>query len=281
MTKSSLTPSVVLNCELPDNVEKSCVRGKVSVTVNDSVFQSSNPFRHAATVTKVLENQPVSVLMLYTDGGTDHRNTLVSVQCSCISIFKELDVDLFILARCAPGHSWRNPAERVMSVLNIGLQNCCLEREESSADIERQLKKFGSMKEIREKASTEVKQSYVESVEPVQNIVRNRFARLKLKDEPFAVLYSITNESIDLMKRHLRELFPSLNLDKLTKNKTCHVVEFQQWMAKHCRERQYSFQIRKCDDASCCNIRPGSTRLPDLHWLPDPVLTEDGEHYRY
>ena len=54
MTKSSLTPSVSLQCEIPDNSEQSFVRGKVQLIVNDSVFQSSNPFRHAATLVLLL-----------------------------------------------------------------------------------------------------------------------------------------------------------------------------------------------------------------------------------
>jgi hypothetical protein len=58
--------------------------------------------------------------------------TQSSVQGAAICIFKELNLDMLILARCAPGHSWRNPAERIMSLLNIGLQNCALERERST-----------------------------------------------------------------------------------------------------------------------------------------------------
>ncbi len=50
------------------------------------------------------------------DGGTDHRNTLEAVKISAICMFKELDIDMHIEARCAPGQSWSNPAERVMSV---------------------------------------------------------------------------------------------------------------------------------------------------------------------
>ena len=52
-------------------------RGKVTVCVNDSVFQSS-PFRHAVSIIKALEqkeNVPFALLK-FTDGGTDQRNTL-------------------------------------------------------------------------------------------------------------------------------------------------------------------------------------------------------------
>lgn len=48
MVKSSLTPSVVLNCKIPESIEKSFVNGTVTTCINDSVFQSACPFRHAS-----------------------------------------------------------------------------------------------------------------------------------------------------------------------------------------------------------------------------------------
>ena len=53
MTNSSLTPSVYL----PPN--KSFVRGQVSVIVNDSVFQTSSPFRHSAALNKIIDGSEV------------------------------------------------------------------------------------------------------------------------------------------------------------------------------------------------------------------------------
>ena len=35
---------------------------------------------------------------------------------------------MLVHARCAPAHKYTNPAERIMFVLNLGLQNCSLER---------------------------------------------------------------------------------------------------------------------------------------------------------
>lgn len=37
------------------------------------------------------------------------------------------------------------------------------------------------------------------------------------------------------------------------------------------------FQIRKCGDPDCC--RPPTTPRDYLQWLPDPVLSEDKEHF--
>ena len=198
MTKSSLTPSVTLDIKIPSNVEESFVRGKVSVTVNDSVFQSSN----AVSLSRLLHERHVNVLLKYTDGGVDHRNTLEAVKCAAICLFKEHNLDMLVLCRCAPGHSWRNPAERVMSILNLGLQNCSLEREKVNEDDEKLLKKCGSMSEIRQMAMKEphLKESYQESVEKVQATIQKRFRRLKLKDEPIVTADPVKDDEIDLFK---------------------------------------------------------------------------------
>ena len=279
MGKASLTPSVVLNVDAPENASESFVRGQVSVIVNDSVFQGSTPFRHAVALSKVVPLNDTKILLKYSDGGTDHRTTLEAVRCAAICIFKEYNLDMLILARCAPGHSWQNPAERIMSILNLGLQNCSLERKQSEEKFEDVLKRCGSMKEIREKASkiTGLKDAWIESVEQIQSIIRNRFARLKLKDKPFITADPVGEDEIDLLKRHLRELFPDLNLDKLQKVYTKKSASYQNWTKAHCRERQYSYQIRKCDDPSCCI--PATSSPDQLAWLPDPVLGEDKEHF--
>jgi hypothetical protein len=147
MTKASITPSVILQCDIPESVEKSFVRGQVTTIVNDSVFQTSNPFRHGAALVKVVKMQhsdQKSVLLKFTDGGVDHRNTLESVKCASVCLFQELNLDMLILARCAPGHSFTNPAERIMSLLNLGLQNCATERSSSDVEGETLFRKCGS-----------------------------------------------------------------------------------------------------------------------------------------
>ena len=111
--KSSLTPNIVLKCDIPVTIDRSFVQGNVYYTVSDSVFQSSSPFRHGVMLKHVVSSLPdmPSVLMKYTDGGTDQSNNLESVKIATICLFKELDLDLLITARSAPGHSYVNPAE--------------------------------------------------------------------------------------------------------------------------------------------------------------------------
>ena len=132
MTKGSITPSVVLRCQIPDSPNKSFVRGKVTTIINDSVFQSASPFRHSAVLSNILNTPAKPILIKFTDDGTDQRNNLESVKCANVCLYKELNLDMLIHARCAPGHSYTNPVERVMSILNLGLQNVSMERKEVS-----------------------------------------------------------------------------------------------------------------------------------------------------
>lgn len=139
-TKGKVTTSVYQIPTLPDNIRGSWYRGKVFLDVRDSVFVQSTAYMYAASTIELVKLQDPerksSVLFKYSDGGTEHRNILIKVQLSLIAVFKILNVDMLIAARCAPGYSWTNPVERQMSILNIALQNCALEREGSSDDIE-------------------------------------------------------------------------------------------------------------------------------------------------
>lgn len=77
--------------------------------------------------------------MIFSDGGPDHRLTYHSVKLALVILFKNLDLDLLIAGRTAPGHSWINPVERIMSTLNLAMQNIALARDECSSDMEQVL----------------------------------------------------------------------------------------------------------------------------------------------
>ena len=190
--KGSLTSSVYMEPNITSEPEGSWYSGKVTVSVQDSVFQKSNPYRNAAATLRLARKDPSGpkpIHVKYSNGGTEHRNLLVKVQLSLIATFKILGLDMLIAARVAPGQSWQNPVERVMAILNIGLQNCALERAETSVDTEQLLKKCGSMAEIRKSAEhhPELVEAWQSSLKPVQEVISARYQRLKLKGQPFSV----------------------------------------------------------------------------------------------
>ena len=198
-SKGSITPSVCLSVKVPDDISGSFYNGQVTVSYKDSVFEGSNPFRHAVEMEHILrQNELKPILILYSDGGPDHRLTYHSVKLALIILFKRLGLDTLIAARTAPGHSWLNPAERIMSVLNIGLQNVALMREESSSSMEGVLRTANSMSDIRTKAGkTEgLKDAWLTSVKPVKTILEERTALLSLKGRPFSILEAASEDEV-------------------------------------------------------------------------------------
>ena len=77
------------------------------------------------------------ILLIYSDGGPDHRCNYMSVKLSLIAVFLDLDLDMLVALRTAPSNSWANPVERIMSIVNIGLQGVGVMRQKGSDNFEK------------------------------------------------------------------------------------------------------------------------------------------------
>jgi hypothetical protein len=275
--KGALTPSVYLHNAIPETSEQSFCRGQVTVVVNDNILQQSSPIRHAAAMIAIMlakysnDTMP-SMLMKFSDGGTDQRNTLESVKCSLIAIFKLLNLNKLIAARCAPGQSWINPAERVMSLLNIALQNCALERPACSDVVEKLIARCNGMQAVREAAASNETMSaeWAASVKTLQDLVASRFQRMSLKEEPIVTIEPVSRANVAEIHQCLTGLFPGIQFDKLSKQYLRCNKEYTDWISRHCRERTYTFQIQRCDYAQCCSTL--ELEVKSCKWLPDPEL---------
>lgn len=62
------------------------------------------------------------------------------------------DLDVLLAARTVPMMSWSNPCEKIMWILNLGLQMLAVERSESSQEFERKMQFLATMKAIGEYA---------------------------------------------------------------------------------------------------------------------------------
>ena len=118
-TRNSLTPSVALFIEIPESINGSFYHGQVCVGVKDSVFEASSTYRHTTELNNLLtmQNDSNPMLLLYTDGGPDHRVNFLSVQLSYVALFLTRDLDYLVAVRTPPYNSWKNPAERVCQSL--------------------------------------------------------------------------------------------------------------------------------------------------------------------
>ena len=147
-TKFSITPRVALSIDIPDTIEGSFYRGQVYVGVKENCFEASSALRHMCELGSYEENNK-PILVLYTAGGSDHMLTFMSVKLSLIAYFLKHDKDVLIAVRTPPYNSWKDPAERVMSILNIGLNSVGLTRGGADEDVEDLLASRKNMKEIR------------------------------------------------------------------------------------------------------------------------------------
>ena len=164
-TRTSITPSVILHLDLPEDIEGSFYRGKVFVGLKEKCFEPSSPVGHVSELAKLLECQEKNkeILCLYTDGGL------------------KLNKDMVVAVRTPPYSSWKDPAERLMSILNIGLQSIGLARRElQDKDLEQKLRRCNNMKQIRELAIREdnLKEEMKQSIQPVKDLVENVIKRL-------------------------------------------------------------------------------------------------------
>ena len=121
---SGLVPSVMLIVETPESACDSFFTGRPCVTVKDKVTQPSTAMRYSAEIAKAPDGRMVEkpVLFMVSDGGPDHQVTFGSVKLALVALF----LALLVAIRTCPYQSWHNLAERVMSTLNLALQNVSL-----------------------------------------------------------------------------------------------------------------------------------------------------------
>lgn len=346
---TSLVPSVYLIHKLPLTDNGNWYPGYVSVGIKDGIFEPSCPWRHAEELCRRYEGQieyekakvrdaqaldPLSqvvetsasldehsnpatgedinypILLLLTDGGPDRNVKRASVLVAMMSVFLRLDLDMLVATRTVPHLSYRNPVERVMSLLNIALQNCAFCRERND-DLEELLKGCNTMKDIRKRAAefhptesgASIPEMFKASMKRCQQIIENRMRQLSWTDEPVSI-YTASDSSeisalVDLflsLDGHFSQDFkkkcrdtPEEPIDKKELYMSEVVKEF---VEHHVRFSPYVLQIKKVVGCECTCCRRGivkSPRLPpsifdDLKWMPLPLVeesTDGGEVQKY
>ncbi|CAG2243120.1 unnamed protein product [Mytilus edulis] len=279
-TKFSITPSVNLFSEIPDEIEQTFYGGQVFVGVKETAFQSSSPWRHATEMSKILKNSFLEngmikpILFFYSDKGPDHRLTYVSVQMSLTCLFFIFDLDMICIARNPPQNSWKNPAERIMSILNLGFQSLGLMREKTE-HYEKQLDSANSLGEIRKLAEKypTIEEEVLDSVEPVSILLSNVITRLKWKDKNLKVFNPATEGEIFDLRREILKIDQDIKVTDSTQQDIKKRKLFVSFLNDHCKIAQYIFSVKKCGKTSChvCKKpRLSNEMFERLYHLPDP-----------
>jgi hypothetical protein len=201
-TKCSLTPSVSLFVNVPKNISESFYDGNVYVSYKDSIFEPSSALRHSLEWLQALEEQYTilpEILLIYTDGGPDHRCTFGSVQIALICLFLHGNFDFLAAIRTAPYQSWTNPAERIMSILNLGLQGVAIQRDKLTPEMENVMGNLKTMKDIREAAKQipNLKPELKASIQNIQEKLEQRTERLTLHDINFKTMPPATEDGVN------------------------------------------------------------------------------------
>ncbi|CAG8523511.1 4076_t:CDS:2, partial [Scutellospora calospora] len=284
-TKTGIVPSVTMICDIPESIDGDFYNGNVYISLKDPIFQPSSPIRHSTELYHILldesfRNKPI--LCLYTDGGPDHRCTFMCVQLSYICLFLALDLDYFVAVRTPPQHSWKNLVERIMSILNLGLQCVGLMRSKMDDQLEILISKANNMSEIRritEKNPT-LKTCLIESLQQPIRLIRDIFERQSLKEVPFETYDAATEEEIESFWETIHIVDDSVIQEDRTME---HIKKkLKEFMDHCCTIRHYFFTIKKCGKVDCCICRPchcTPEEFEQLKQLPDPISGED-LHYK-
>lgn len=261
--------------------------GTVYVGLKDAVFEASSPLRHACELYQTLQSFSFSksILFIFSDGGPDHRLTYVSVQLSLICLFIRLDLDYLCAGRTAPYHSWRNPVERIMSILNLGLQCIGLAREQMPEDFEKEVEKCNNLTELRNIASRKsgIVSAVQDSLSPVKSLLTTIFSRLKLHENYIKSYDSASTTDLDEFWSAVISIDATLReRGNYRKDDLKNHSLIAQFISHCCQCSQYTFDILKCGESSCHICKP--VRLPPdifrkLSHIPHPVLGDDS-HYK-
>lgn len=85
---------------------KDSFQGKACVALKDKVSQPSSALRHLSELLNILENETYKpILIIISDGGSDHRITFPSVKLSLIALFHALNLDMLISVCTGPYQS--------------------------------------------------------------------------------------------------------------------------------------------------------------------------------
>ena len=272
-----LTPSVTLVPDVPQKADDSFYQGKVFISLKDSVLQPSNPLRHMAELQISMASsgslmKPIEVGM--SDGGPDHNVRHGSVKVSLVAHALDVNLDMLVAGITAPGGSWINPAERIMSILNIGLYGVSLARSTMSAEMEKAISSCSSMSDLRLAASKKegLHDALKASLHEVTDVITNRFKRLKLKAENVQVFPPASQQSIDDLFACVKAVDDTIKVSDTTKKELEKRKAYSAFMSSHTRQRQYMFQYKKCDNALASpELKREASILIEESDAPDPV----------
>ena len=280
-TRFSLIPTVALQVDIPTSINNTFHRGQVHIGLKDLALEPSSALRHSTELSKVCAavNYCVHVYMKLIKVTSVHDYTITLI------VPLSLSLSLSHPLRTPPYHSWKNPVERIMSIVNIALQGVGLMRSPMSEKQEEEISSCNSVKSIREVCDSngELQAALADSMQSTKCLLETLLSRLKLKGNPFQNFHAASTVEIDAQWNHLLKIEPLLTKGDTNASIIPLRPGLKRFLNHCCVDRRYFFSIKKCGSTTCSICCP--PRLPvdifdTLHHLPDPVPDSTGEHYK-
>ena len=89
--------------------------------MKDSVLEPSYPICHSKELVTIIEQRAPEkpVLFIYSNGSPDYHVIYFSVKLALIAFFLKRNLDYLCATHTAPYHLYRNPKERIVSIVNL------------------------------------------------------------------------------------------------------------------------------------------------------------------
>lgn len=147
-------------------------------------------------------------------------------------------------------------------------------------DYEKAISSCGNMGQLRsagEKVSG-LQQEVGDSLSPCISLLHDLFTRAQWKVDKLDAFFAASDDEIKEFWKAMLDIDASLESCSYTK-KTIKSKDAI-FIGHCCQQRHYSFTIKKCFMDSCTICSP-PTLPPEVHYLPDPVLSDSEEgHYK-
>ena len=129
------------------------------------------------------------------------------MKLSLIDLFLERDLDYLCAVCTPPYHSWKNPVERIMSILNIALQSVGLMRG-ATHSFEEKFKNSNNLSAIRDLGHKNpgLRKEVAVAMESTKSLLSGLFMRLKLKDCSFATFSAASQEDITNLWENIHKI---------------------------------------------------------------------------
>ena len=143
-----------------------------------------------------------------------------------------------------------------MSVINLGLQCIGMMRTAGSIEFEKAIKNANSLKVLRKATEENHRDDVKASLSSPLNLLKTITERLELKEKPFSVFDSATDDEITAFWEVLNLIDDSLTINDTSKSVLDKKEKLKSFYDHCCQVRHYSFCIKKCGVLTCEICKP-------------------------